>query len=289
MGMTGLIGRGRLAWCVLATMAIVSLAPNAVAQTSRTAALTPQVIDAILQNYYQAPLAEHVPAIIDAAMAHGLAEDRSKRLVLIAFIAGLIASDDGFVERLAPVFRKRPGDEPMRLVRAVLYSGRADSQILIDRLKLLWPERAAEITALAAKGAKAVYALSFQDQPVVLDMNWAFFGATGRPEPVMAIIGSLSDLRGTTDPARLAIAHGARWSLAVQARQHERVMDLCRKALWGSHAEDLRGVIKAAEANDIGVLKAEADEALKRLATEAAGQALPTAATARREPVKANR
>jgi hypothetical protein len=242
--------------CLVSSVWLAGL--TSVRAQSYLAPLTPAVIGSILETYYQGPLAEHVPAIIQSALAQTAADDRAKRLTLIGFMAGLIADDATVINRLVPVFDKLPGDQPMQLVRAVLYSGRPDGAHHIAALKARWPTRADAIDTIAAAGNKAVYQLKFAGQPEVLAMNWAFFGATGRKEPVLAMIAALADLRQTTDPERLAVAQTVRRSLALRAADDERVKDLCRQALWGSYGDDLRPVLAAAEARDLSLLDAQA-------------------------------
>lgn len=247
------------------TMAPVTGVAVAEAPARRLPTITPPVIRAVMDNYYQAPVPEFVPAIVEAAIAQGLTEDRGSRLTLIAFMAGLISADVDVVDRLRPVFDKRTPEQAMQLVRAILYSGRSDWQALVARLRKAWPDKAAEIDAVAARGARPVYSLGFTGQPEVLAMNWAFFGATGNAEPVRAIIGALGDLTHTADPDRVRLAHRARISLARRAAEHDRVMEICRQSTWGAHGEDMRAIIRAALYDDIARLEADAEAAMRKL------------------------
>jgi hypothetical protein len=241
---------------------------------SQTAHLTPQAVAAIVETYYQGAIKEHIPTLVQASIAHNQTDERAKRLALIAFMAGLIADDATFVERLAPVFHVLPGEQPMRLVRAILYSGRPDWMAQLNRLKGLWPARAAEIDKTASIGAKPVYELKFRGQPEVLDMSWAYFGASGRRESVMAIIDTLADLR-SDDPALVAAAVVNRRSLADRATRDELVMEICRRALWGSNGNELRAVVIAAEAGNLSLLDDVEPVAVSQQLPA------PTAATAR--------
>ncbi len=215
--------------------------------------LTPKAVAAIVETYYQGAVEEHIPTIIEALLAQNQTDERTKRLALIAFMAGLIAEDAKVIDRLAPVFQSRPGEQPMQLVRAILYSGRPDWKPQLDRLTALWPARAGEIDKTASVRAKPVYQLKFHGQPEVLEMNWAFFGASGRRESVMAIIDTLADLR-SGDPVLVAAANANRRSLADRAMRDDSVMEICRRALWGSNGNELRPVLIAAEAGNLSLL-----------------------------------
>lgn len=268
----------------VALLALLVTGPNVgEAQTHlRSLVLTPDVIGSILQNYYRAPMAEQLPAIVQAAVTQGMTEDRAKRLSLIAFMAGVIADDAKQIDRLAAMYAKLPGNHHAQLVRAILYSGRSDWKDQLERLKAAWPDKAAEIDTLSARGARAVYTLQRDGQPEVLDMNWAFFGATGRREPIVAIVEALGDLRAP-EPAKVALAHTARLSLATQSIKHDRVFEICQRLQWGTFGNDLRGIIVAAQTNDFSRFKSDAEAAIR--AAEA-GQPVPgpveaQAATAR--------
>jgi hypothetical protein len=270
-----------------AVLALIATFPTlANSQTHlRSANLTPELIGTILQNYYRAPMSEQVPAIVQAAITQGMAENRAKRLALIAFIAGIVSEDATQIDRLAAMYSKLAGNHHAQLVRAILYSGRTDWKEQLERLKTVWPDKAAEIDAIASRGARAVYTLQRDGQPEVLDMNWAFFGATGRREPIMLIIEALGDLRAT-DPGLVTTAHAARMALAAQAIQHDRVFDICQRAQWGTYGNDLGKIVAAAQTKDLSRFKAEAEAAIR--AAES-GQPVPspgeaTAASARSTP-----
>lgn len=250
------------------------LAPSDVvyAQTHlRGTNYTPEIIAGVFQNYYRAPMPEKIHEVVQAALVQGVAETRPKRLALIAFMAGLIAADTKHIERLAPVFVHMPGEHPERLVRAILYSGRTDWQEQLTRLKALWPSRVEMIDGLAQRGARAVYSLKRDGQPEVLDMNWAFFGATGWKEPVLAVIDILADLR-SSDPAKLGLAHAARHTLATQAITHEAVYQIALRGQMGSYGDQMRLIVVAANNRDVSTFKTDADVAI---AAANAGKPVP--------------
>jgi hypothetical protein len=262
-----------LATRIAVVVAVTLAAPTfGHAQTHlRGTTLTPDVITGVFQNYYRAPMPERVHEVVQAAIVQGLAETRPKRLALIAFMAGLIADNTAHVERLASVFGKLPGEQPERLVRAILYSGRPDWADQITRLKNLWPQHVAMIDRLAERGARPVYALKRDGQPEVLDMNWAYFGTTGSRAAVHAVIEMLGDLRAS-DPAKVAMAHAARHTLATQAMSHERVYEVCLRAQMGSYGDQMRLIIVASNNKDVSTFKTDAEAAI---AAATAGKPVP--------------
>jgi hypothetical protein len=264
----------RAGWIALSAVALSTAVTAPGFGQSHIGQLTPRAVGAIIETYYQGPIPEHIPAIIEAAMAQNQVDDRAKRLSLIAFTAGLIAQDAMFVERLKPVFQKLPGEQPLRLARAISYSGRSDWKALLEGLKVAWPNHATAIDALATTGGRAVYQLTFAGQPEVLEMNWAYFGATGRQEPVMAMIQTLAGLT-SSDPERRAAAVAARHSLALAASRDEVIADVCRRALWGSYGNEMRAVLAAAQSGNMSLLDAPDTQA------GPGGPQSPLAATAR--------
>jgi len=86
--------------------------------------------------------------------------------------------------------------------------------------------------------------------PAHLDMLWNAFMASGDKAVVERIIGVLSWLQDDSDIAKLLIRKTAAWSLASNAFQHGRVMDICREQLANCPDEvrdKLQQVIKVAE------------------------------------------
>ncbi len=227
------------------TPARTEIASRTVSATD--AALTPDAISAFIANYYRAPDPKAVPAMVKAALDAGLLEQQNRRMVMIGFMAGLIATDASVVDRLAPLFEKLPGDQPMRLPRAIAYSGRPDWSLHTARLKNLWPARAQEIETLAAKGGRPIPLLKTDNNPLIVDMNWAYFGATGQREAIDKIIAVLATASDSTNPQSLLTAQTAKWSLIANAAQHPRVMEICREHLAGPQAEQIKEIIAAAD------------------------------------------
>ncbi|MEQ1647082.1 MAG: hypothetical protein ABL898_00730 [Hyphomicrobiaceae bacterium] len=237
--------------------AVLASTPHAIAQTSTPTApsatshdarLTPEVVSLFMANYYRAPEPNVVPSIIQAAINSGLLEQQSRRMPVIAFMAGLIATDPTFVNRLAPLFEKLPGEQPMRLTRAIIYSGRPDWSLHTARLKNMWPTKADEIETLASKGGRSIPHLKTEGNPLVIDMNWAYFGATGHRDAVEKVIAALPTALDGSNAQVLLTAQSAKWSLTSNAAQHPLVLDICHQHRTGPHGEQLKEVITAAEA-----------------------------------------
>lgn len=92
--------------------------------------------------------------------------------------------------------------------------------------------------------------IPLEQGPWVLDALWGYFMASGEDAPVVRIMAALawSEVRG--DIPRLRIGGAAKWSLASNAAQHQRVMEICKAQLSTQPKEVatvLRQVVKEAE------------------------------------------
>ncbi len=73
-----------------------------------------------------------------------------------------------------------------------------------------------------------------------LDDSWAAFMATGETRYVDEVISALPLVEVRGDPDRLIIGGAARWSLASNAYQHEKVLAACEAALENVDASTKR-------------------------------------------------
>ena len=254
------------------TAAVLLLTPAALAQRI-DAAITDDAIATFVATYHKRPDPLRLPAILKAAQDNGYLRDKARRHVVIGFLAGLIAEDAKYVTTLAPYFADLPSDLPLRLPRAIAYSGRADWLRQMQTLKSLWPMKAAEIEAIIRDGGKSIPKLPVDLQALALDLNWGYFGATGRKEPVQAIIAGLAGADDKANPVRISNAYAAKLSLVNNALKNDRVLAWCREAQTGVHAAHMKSVVEAVQARDPDRIRREGDEALKdatRLIEEAA-------------------
>ena len=200
----------------------------------------------LVPGYYRARDPKAAVALVGDLLEAGAFDANTPRLRIIAFMAGLIANDPMIVRELVPLFAKLPGDQPMRLVRAIMHSGRPDWSLHAARLKHEWPERADEIEMIAKKGGRPIPTLNEDKNTIVVDMNWAYFGAAGNPAAIERIIAALPTSKAMDDPKHLEVAQAARWSLIDAAARSTDVLAICRRLLGGPQDAALRDVIAAA-------------------------------------------
>jgi hypothetical protein len=86
------------------------------------------------------------------------------------------------------------------------------------------------ISALFSQSPRPIETLTLSG-PVVLDMNWAAFFATGDERYVLRIIEALGLVASPEGTPAFAIGTSALWSLQSSARQHPRVRETCAAVL----------------------------------------------------------
>lgn len=217
----------------------------------------------IMATYYQKPAPETVAPLLKPFLA---APDTPATIIATseAFVAGLIFNDPSFVAWLAPIYAEQTENTSLGLVRAILMSGHKDATKLVDRLKLHWPEKADAIGRLMKQTVPLVTSLEPLSYGAAIDLNWAYFGATGSSRAIETIISALYGLHDIGDTHKLTIGYSAKWSLAAGAMRDPSVAAVCKGQLAGPHGEALRDILSAAEDGNPDRISAEATAALQK-------------------------
>lgn len=200
----------------------------------------------ILIEHYRAPDHTRAVALVEERLTSPTLTGSAERMRLIGFLAGLIVNDPSVIRTVAPRFRTLPYDQPMRLARAIRYSGRPDTLKLFAELKALWPEQDKAIAAIAALGAQPVGTIRDERSTVVIDLALGYFGATGDTSPIERIIRALPTHRTRPTAQHLLVAQSARWTLADLIARHPRVREICLMHLEGPQGEALREILTQA-------------------------------------------
>jgi hypothetical protein len=82
------------------------------------------------------------------------------------------------------------------------------------------------------------------DGPVVLDMLWAAFFATGDERYVLRIVAGLGGVASPQGTPAFALGSSALWSLRSNAKQHPRVAEVCA-ALLPQASEGMRMLLQS--------------------------------------------
>jgi hypothetical protein len=105
------------------------------------------------------------------------------------------------------------------------------SRNLIDKAANEWTAEAVQNKIKQQKQSRPYDALIIPIvSPQVLDMLWATFFATGNEEAIQRIIYALP-LADEKQASKLLIGNAAKWSLESNAKQHKKVLMICKKEL----------------------------------------------------------
>lgn len=201
--------------------------------------------------YYLKPEPERIPDALRTMSAAGLLKPDKGASPVTGFLAGVLAARPQGARALVQRLSFLPEDEQSVLLLGLWYSGIPDAKALLNELSSAMPGHEVRIRFLLATPAPRIVEMPPDQGAWVLDAWWGYFLATGDELPVKAVIAVLpwTQIRG--DVGRLAIGGAARWSLASNAVQHDRVLEICKAQLPAQPPETARllgEVVKAAEA-----------------------------------------
>lgn len=225
------------------------------------AELTMKLFGQLISDYNEKPDVKLAVTILRNFQAHS---PHSPQIVAAsdAFVAGLIYTNPEFVTLLAPIYYELTDTTAMGLPRAILMSGRDDWQERLAQLQKLWPGRAKLMDELASRGARPIPDMDPLAHPSMLEMLWAYYGATGSPKAVETLVSALGGLKEQSAVARLKTAYAAKYSIAAKASDSPKFAALCKPLVNGPNGEALRDALLAAETSNFDRLNTEANAAI---------------------------
>ncbi len=96
---------------------------------------------------------------------------------------------------------------------------------------------------------KTLNELPLDDGSYVLDAHWGYYFATGSPEPIKRIVGTLAWTKDKNSVEKLTIGSMSKWTLATNASRDKELLDILPAEMNTQPAEvraPLREVIEAA-------------------------------------------
>jgi hypothetical protein len=218
-----------------------------------------------MSTYYLHPEPARVVDAIVTLSAQGVLKEAPRATMAAAFVTGAIENDRGLLDALCARLKNAPLDQQRVMAMAVAFTGRKD---LLVQLKSGLPRLTGIDKVAADPNMHHVLQTPVENSPLGLDMQWAYFMATGKEEPVLRIISALPGVNEREDALRLGAAHAAKWSLGSMAGLHPRVMQITRAATADASeplAAILRDVIAAAETRTHARFRTEALDAARAL------------------------
>ena len=187
-----------------------------------------------------------------ALSKQGAFKDSNTAAPFFGFLAGAMSRNPNLVPAMLPRLAALPANEQPVVILGLWYSGLPDAKALLAGLAKDMPEQRSMIEDLGRSTPAKLVELPLDGDPGVMAALWGNFMATGDEAPVLRIMDALPfTMIAQGDRQRLAMGRVAEWSLASNAAQHPRVMEIVRKqakARTGPMANILNRVIVQAEA-----------------------------------------
>jgi hypothetical protein len=159
-------------------------------------------------------------------------------LPAVAFFSALFRKDSGTMRKTFEDI-SQGGSENSRvmLINILALTNTKESRELLDKARGVWAsEKLQTIISNKTSGIhEDIYNMPV-DNPLILDMLWASFSATGDDLPVRRIISVLHLLNDGTGED-IMVGGAANWSLKSNAQQHPRVMEICKQELLSAQGE----------------------------------------------------
>jgi hypothetical protein len=238
----------RIRLLAIALMCLASAAANAAPARFSN----PQQLDQWVTYYYKRP---EPAALVDAMLAlskQGAFKDANTASPFWGFLAGALSKQRAMVPATVKRLAVLPVEEQPVVILGLWYSGHPDTKSLLAGLANEMPLQRSMIEDLSRSTPPKLVELPLERDPGVMAALWGNFMATGDEAPVLRVIEALPfTMIAQGDPQRLAMGRVAEWSLASNAAQHPRVMEILRRqasARTGIMANLLNRTIAKAEA-----------------------------------------
>ena len=180
-------------------------------------------------HYYLAPDSQKIPGALSYYCNSMMFAREDTRMPMAAFFSAVFQGNPVAMQQTYDEIALRGTDDAKIFLLNVLWLvNNSASQSLLQEAKRQWTFKAAQkvFAKMGERKPQNVFLAPITD-PVQLDMLWARFSATGDPACVRKIISAaLEKQEGSS--FNMLIGGAASWSLASNARQHDRVLAICR-------------------------------------------------------------
>lgn len=201
-------------------------------------------VETWMAHYHLTPEPARLIQAIDMLVALGALDQEARLQPAAAFLAALMAEDDGLAAVLSERIAEAPPAKQRLLARAIALSGLPQWRRLLTLLKRQVPARALEIeTLLAGPDTRATLSLAFDEAGVVLDMVVAHFMATGSEAAALRLVTALAGSLDDSDPIAARTGHKAKAALVLHAASDPRLLDVARREA-AQQGEPLAGLLR---------------------------------------------
>ncbi len=197
--------------------------------------------------YYQEPEPERIPSALMYFCETPMFESSDRALPMAAFFTALFLKDSALMRKTYDnVSSSGTENDKFMLITVLSLTNTKESSALLEKAKSSWKSKELKeiITRQLENSHDGIYKIPV-DNPTILDMLWASFFATGDELPVQRIISALQLMEGGGAEG-IMVGGAANWSLGANARQHPRVLEICKEELKeaeGITKEKLKAII----------------------------------------------
>lgn len=180
--------------------------------------------------YYLHPRPDLVPSALGYLSKKSLLKHVESAVPMTFFLAQVFRANPALVPGWADLLMTRSEDQQHVFASALWLVGTPESRKLLSEISGKGAPGVRE-HAVALLAEKQIFDLLATDfDPTTLDCLWASFFATGDERYVKRIITALP-LEKVRELSSTLVGASAHWSLAANARQHPRVLEICEGAL----------------------------------------------------------
>ncbi len=187
--------------------------------------------------YYQHPSPNRIPTAL-VYYCNSPMYISNATIPVEAFFSALFKKDTTSMQKtFDAVSLNNSENAKIMFINILFLTNTSDSKILIKKIQGIWKSDRVQkiITQQMAQSHNDLYAISI-DSPLILDMLWTSFFATGDSLPVQRII-SVLHLSRDGHGEEIIVGGAAQWSLKSNARQHPKVLEICKKEFLTAKGE----------------------------------------------------
>ncbi len=199
-------------------------------ESNRPKFSTPEEIGKWVTYYYKNPEPKYLVDALKGASNFGLLSNADATPGMFGFLAGWFNRHQDLAYDFVAVQKELPSDVQDAVILGLYYSNSPDKDRLFKRLSLDLPSKVDGIEKMHSGRSVSLADIPLEQGTWVLDALWGYFMVTGSDAPVQRIATALAwaDIKG--DIPKLLVGGSASWSLASNAAQHDRVMQICEQA-----------------------------------------------------------
>jgi len=191
-----------------------------------------------LMYYYLHPRPDLVVSATQFMSTQGALQKANVEMPFCVFLANVFAANAAKVETWFGELRTGAENQKSALALVLWMAGTSGSQDLLKSLSREGPAGFQKyVNELVADDHRPDFLHDEIKDPGFLDALWASFFASGDERYVKRIISALPLVQEKSDIERMLIGGAARWSLASNAYQHPKVMQICEAQLKELPAE----------------------------------------------------